>query len=51
VEGRTWTVAAGGGNMPDGEIATAPITSTLNGYVYFEFPGVLGERLVHDIRL
>ena len=51
VEGRTWTVADGGGNMPDGEIATAPITSTLNGHVYFEFPGVLGGRLVHDIRL
>jgi len=51
VEGRTWEVADGGGNMPDGEIATAPVTSTLNGYVYFEFPGVLGGRLVHDIRL
>jgi aminopeptidase len=27
------------------------LNSTLNGRIYFEFPGVLGGRLVHDIRL
>ncbi len=51
VEGRTWEVAEGIGNMPDGEIATAPVTSTVNGHIYFEFPGVLAGRLVHDMRL
>jgi aminopeptidase len=51
VEGRTWNVAEGIGNMPDGEIATSPVTSTVNGHIYFEFPGVLGGRLVNDIRL
>jgi len=51
VEGRTWVVGDGHANMPDGEIATAPIEDTLDGSIYFEFPGVLGGRLMHDIRL
>ncbi len=50
-EGRTWDVAAGQSNMPDGEIATAPVESTIHGQIYFDFPGVLGGRLMHDIRL
>jgi len=49
--GRTWEVADGRINMPDGEIATSPVESTLDGTIYFDFPGVLGGRLVHDIRL
>ena len=51
IEGRTWDVADGHGNMPDGEIATSPVESTLDGTIYFDYPGVLGGRLVHDIRL
>jgi aminopeptidase len=51
VQGRTWIVGDGTFNMPDGEIHTAPITSTIDGYIYFEEPGVLGGRLMHDIRL
>ena len=51
VQGRTWIVGDGKFNMPDGEIATAPITSTIDGQIYFEDPGVLGGRLMHDIRL
>jgi aminopeptidase len=51
VEGRTWDVADGHGNMPDGEIATSPVESTLDGSIYFDYPGVLGGRLVHDIKL
>lgn len=51
VMGRSWSAGAGRQNMPDGEIATAPVNSTLNGHIYFEFPGVLGGRLVDDIRL
>lgn len=50
-QGRRWTVGDGTFNMPDGEIATAPVTETLHGHVYFEWPGVLGGRLMHDIRL
>jgi len=51
VEGRKWMVADGKINMPDGEIATAPLTETVDGQIYFEFPGVLGGRLVQGIRL
>jgi aminopeptidase len=51
VEGRKWMVFDGKINMPDGEIFTAPVNETLDGYIYFEFPGVLGGRLMHDIRL
>ena len=51
VAGRKWIVLNGKINMPDGEIFTAPINSTLNGHIYFEFPGVLGGRLMHDLRL
>lgn len=51
VEGRTWDVADGHWNMPDGEIATSPVESTLNGSIYFDYPGVLGGRLVHNIKL
>jgi aminopeptidase len=51
VEGRTWDVADGHMNMPDGEIATAPVESTVDGYISFEFPGVLAGRQMYDIRL
>jgi aminopeptidase len=51
VEGRTWKVSEGSRNMPGGEILTAPVTSTVNGFISFEWPGVFGGRLVHDIRL
>lgn len=51
VAGRQWVVGDGKLNMPDGEIMTAPITETIDGQIYFEFPGVLSGRLMHDIRL
>jgi aminopeptidase len=51
VAGRSWIVGDGKFNMPDGEIHTAPVTSTLDGTISFEEPGVLGGRLMHGIRL
>ncbi len=51
VEGRRWIVGDGKVNMPDGEIYTSPVIETLDGQIYFEFPGVLGGRLMHNIRL
>jgi aminopeptidase len=51
VEGRRWVPFGGINNMPDGEIATAPVNGTENGRIYFEFPGVLSGRLVHNIKL
>ena len=51
IEGRTWEAADGRINMPDGEIMTAPVEGSMEGDIYFEFPGVLSGRLVNDIRL
>lgn len=51
VSGRPWMVADGKLNMPDGEIATSPVESTVDGKIYFELPGVLGGRLMENIRL
>ena len=48
---RKWLTLDGRLNMPGGEIFTAPVNSTLNGHMYFEFPGVFGGRLMHDMRL
>jgi aminopeptidase len=51
VAGRKWLVLDGRLNMPDGEVFTAPVNGTLNGHITFEFPGVLGGRLMHGICL
>lgn len=51
VEGMKWLALNGRLNMPDGEIYTAPVTSTIDGCIYFEFPGVLSGRLMPDMRL
>ncbi len=50
-KGRKWVVFDGKANMPDGEIATAPVTETINGYISFENPGVLGGQLMENIYL
>ena len=51
IEGRSWEVFDGKLNMPDGEIATSPVETSVNGQIYFDFPGVLGGRLLEDIFL
>jgi len=51
VDGMLWAVDTAECNMPGGEVYTAPVTNTVNGKIYFEHPGVLGGRLVKDIRL
>ena len=51
VAGRKWLVFDGRINLPDGEIYTAPVNDTLNGVIHFDFPGIFGGVLIHDIRL
>jgi aminopeptidase len=51
IEGRTWAVAAGGINIPDGELMTAPVTETVDGVIEFENPAVFGGRLIEGVRL
>lgn len=50
-EGRTYVVADGHLNMPDGEIFTAPVDDSAEGHIYFEFPGVYSGQQVQGIRL
>ena len=49
--GRIYEVADGKMNMPDGEIFTAPVDDSMEGQIYFEFPGVYVGRQVSGIRL
>lgn len=51
VEGRKWIVEDGIINMPDGEIATAPVTNSVNGFISFDLPASMSGRLVEDIYL
>ena len=49
--GREYEIADGHCNMPDGEIFTSPVEDSVNGYIYFEFPGVYAGRVIQGIRL
>lgn len=49
--GRTYLVGDGTLNMPDGEIYTAPVEDSVEGHIYFEFPGVYAGKLIPNIRL
>lgn len=50
-KGRIYEVADGHLNMPDGEIFTAPVDDSAEGYITFEFPGVYFGQQVRGIRL
>jgi aminopeptidase len=44
--GRTYEIADGHLNMPDGEVYTSPVDDSAEGHIYFEFPGVyFGQRI------
>jgi aminopeptidase len=49
--GRTYLVGDGTYNMPDGEIYTSPVDDSLNGSIYFEFPGVYAGQRIPGISL
>jgi aminopeptidase len=49
--GRTYEVADGHLNMPDGEIFTSPVDDSAEGQIYFEFPGVYFGQRVSGITL
>lgn len=51
IAGRKAIPCAGDCNMPDGEIFTAPVETSTEGKVYFEFPAIAGGREVSGIRL
>ncbi len=49
--GRPYAVADGRINMPDGEVFTSPVEDSVNGHIFFEFPGTYAGRNIHGIRL
>jgi aminopeptidase len=51
VEGRTWVVADGHLNMPDGEVFTSPLETRTSGEIRFQFPAIYEGREVDDVRL
>lgn len=50
-KGRRYVVEDGHINMPGGEIFTAPVDDSAEGYIMFDFPGVFAGQLVENIRL
>ncbi len=51
VEGRLFINADGTKNMPDGEIFTGPVENSVNGWVRFSYPSIVGGRAVSGIEL
>lgn len=50
-KGRIYEIADGHCNMPDGEVFTSPVEDSINGHIYFEFPGVYAGKVIQGIRL
>lgn len=51
IRGRKAIPCAGEYNMPDGEIFTGPVETSVEGRIFFEFPAIAGGREVSGIRL
>ena len=51
VKGRRWLNSCGKLNMPDGEVFTGPVESSLNGTIRFTYPGIYSGKEVEDITL
>lgn len=51
VKGRTFLNACGEHNMPDGEVFTGPVETSVNGWVKFPFPGIYHGNEVQGVEL
>ncbi|MBZ0298087.1 MAG: aminopeptidase [Anaerolineae bacterium] len=51
IEGRTFLNSDGHRNMPSGEIFTGPVEESVNGWIRFDYPSVVGGRAVKGIEL
>jgi aminopeptidase len=51
VAGRTWTRSKGQTNLPDGEVFTGPIESSVEGTIRFSFPATIRGRQAEDVHL
>ena len=51
VAGRTFINSDGHQNMPSGEIFTGPVEESVNGWVRFSYPAIVGGREVSGVEL
>lgn len=51
IDGRTFINSDGKHNMPSGEIFTGPVEDSVNGWVRFSYPSIVGGRAVSGIEL
>jgi aminopeptidase len=51
VAGRSWKLFDGRMNLPDGEVATAPVETTVEGHITFTDPIVFGGQRIDRLRL
>ncbi len=51
IEGRTFISDAGQYNLPDGEIETSPVEDSVNGWIRFKYPAIVGGRAVSGVEL
>jgi aminopeptidase len=51
IAGRTFINCDGRNNMPDGEVFTGPVETSISGHVYFSYPAIHQGREVSGIRL
>jgi aminopeptidase len=51
IEGRTFINSDGHKNMPSGEIFTGPVEESVQGWVRFSYPSIVGGRAVSGIEL
>jgi aminopeptidase len=51
IKDRIFINADGKRNMPDGEIFTGPVEDSVNGWVRFSYPSIVGGRAVSGIEL
>ncbi|KYK28022.1 MAG: hypothetical protein AYK19_06090 [Theionarchaea archaeon DG-70-1] len=51
IEGRVAVASIGKHNMPSGEVFTAPVDDSTEGYIYFDIPLVYSGVLMENVRL
>jgi aminopeptidase len=51
VAGRSWKRSSGKNNLPDGEIFTGPVESSVEGTIRFTFPASIRGRQAEDVQL
>lgn len=51
IEGRKGTKCSGQNNVPDGEVYYAPVTDSVNGHIYYEYPATRYGVQVDSVRL